>query len=327
VARKIDWETQVGRRLKLRDLHVFVTVAQRGSMAKAAVHLGVSQPAVSEVIADLEHALGVRLLDRSPHGIEPTIYGRTLLRRTLAAFDELKQGIRDMEFLANATVGELHIGCVESLASVILPPVIHRFSQAYPGVVVHVRRLETPTLALPELRDRSLDVALARIVRPPGGYPDDLNVEVLFDDHVVVAAGADSRWARRSHVDLAELADEPWVMTPPDNRPNSIIAEAFQARGLAMPKVVLTTLSIPLRANMVAAGPYISAFPSSVMRINAEQYALKVLPVDLPVRPWALAVVTVKNRTLSQVAQRFIDHVREFTSTMDVTSQPRRKFA
>jgi DNA-binding transcriptional LysR family regulator len=63
------------------------------------------------------------------------------------------------------------------------------------------------------------------------------------------------------------------------------------------------------------------------MRINAEQYALKVLPVDLPVRPWALAVVTVKNRTLSQVAQRFIDHVREFTSTMDVTSQPRRKFA
>src|SRR5580700_7158480 len=96
--RKIDWEGQIGRRLKLRDLHVFQTVVQRGSMAKAAQQLGVSQPAVSEVIADLEHILGVRLVDRSARGVEPTIYGGALLKRSVAAFDELKQSIRDIEF-------------------------------------------------------------------------------------------------------------------------------------------------------------------------------------------------------------------------------------
>ncbi len=100
MARKIDWESQIGRRLKLRDLHVFSTVVQRGSMAKAAQQLGVSQPAVSEVIADLEHALGVRLLDRSAQGIAPTIYGGALLKRSVVVFDELKQSIRDIEFLA-----------------------------------------------------------------------------------------------------------------------------------------------------------------------------------------------------------------------------------
>jgi DNA-binding transcriptional LysR family regulator len=68
MVRKIDWEKQIGRRLKLRDLHVFTTIVQRGSMAKAASQLGVSQSAVSEVIADLEHVVGVRLLDRSTHG-------------------------------------------------------------------------------------------------------------------------------------------------------------------------------------------------------------------------------------------------------------------
>jgi hypothetical protein len=73
--RKIDWESQIGRRLKLRDLHVFSTVVQCGSMAKAARQLGVSHPAVSEVVADLEHAVGVRLLDRSARGIA-TIYSR-----------------------------------------------------------------------------------------------------------------------------------------------------------------------------------------------------------------------------------------------------------
>jgi DNA-binding transcriptional LysR family regulator len=91
VVRKIDWENQIGRRLKLRDLHVFSTVVQRGSMGKAAAQLKVSQAAVSEAMADLEHALGVPLLDRSPRGVEPTMYGLALLKRGTAAFDELKQ--------------------------------------------------------------------------------------------------------------------------------------------------------------------------------------------------------------------------------------------
>src|SRR6266849_5804789 len=85
MARIVNWENQVGRRLRLRDLHVLFMVVERGSMAKAAAELGISQPAVSDVIANLEHALGVRLLDRSPHGVEPTMYGHALLKRGLAA--------------------------------------------------------------------------------------------------------------------------------------------------------------------------------------------------------------------------------------------------
>ena len=113
MATKIDWESQIGRRLRFRDLYVLFTAVQCGSMAKAAAQLGVSQPSISEVIADLEHALGVRLLDRSPTGIEPTIYASALLKRSRIAFDELKQGIKDIEFLADPTVGELRVGCPE----------------------------------------------------------------------------------------------------------------------------------------------------------------------------------------------------------------------
>src|SRR5438477_4643175 len=123
VVRRINWDVQIGRRLKLRDLHVFVTVVECGSMAKAAVQLGVSQPAVSEVMTGLEHAVGVRLLDRSSRGVEPTLYGRAMLERSLAAFDELKQGIRTIEHLADPTVGEVRIGCSESLISATLAPV------------------------------------------------------------------------------------------------------------------------------------------------------------------------------------------------------------
>src|SRR5262249_24473259 len=81
MVRKINWDSQFGRRLKLRDLHVFFTVVQAGSMAKAAEQLGVAQPTVSETIADLENSYGVRLLDRSSRGVEPTMYGAALHRR------------------------------------------------------------------------------------------------------------------------------------------------------------------------------------------------------------------------------------------------------
>src|SRR2546425_12076877 len=109
-----DWENRIGRRLRLRDLHILSTVVQWGSMAKAASHLAMSQPAVSEAIASLEAALGVRLLDRTPHGVEPTLYASALLRRGLVVFDELRQGVKEIEFLADPTVGEVRIGCIES---------------------------------------------------------------------------------------------------------------------------------------------------------------------------------------------------------------------
>jgi DNA-binding transcriptional LysR family regulator len=325
VARKIDWDVQIGRRLKLRDLHVFLTVVECGSMAKAAAQLGVSQPAVSEVMADLEHAIGVRLLDRSPRGVEPTIYGRAMLERTQAAFDELKEGIRTIEHLADPTVGEVRIGCSESLISSILAPVIPRFSRQYPRVRLHVEDVVTPTMDLPELRERRLDVVLARPLPLRASENEDLNVEVLANDEMVVAAGMQSPWARRRAIKFSELVNESWVLPPPDSWNFRAVAEAFQAQGVEMPKVCVTTFSLHLRNDLLAAGPFITAYPRSFMTVNGDRFSLKILPVDLPVRPWPVEIITLKNRTLNPIVQRFIEYVRAFMSS--VAAGPEKKSA
>jgi DNA-binding transcriptional LysR family regulator len=322
MVRKIDWQNQIGRRFSLRDLHVLFTVVQRGSMAKAAVQLGVSQPAVSEVIADLEHMLGVRLLDRTPQGVEPTIYGRALLRRSTVVFDELKQGIKDIEFLTDPNSGELRIGCPESLSASILPPVLQRFSQQYPRVVLHLRDVVSPIREWPELRERKLDVVFERLVRPLTNEDNDLNVEVMFHDELVIAAGAQTHWARRRKIDLAELVNEPWIVAPTNSWGDAVITEAFRARGLDTPKVNLTTFSVHIRTHLLATGPHIAAFPKSVLGLNASWFALKVLPVDLPSPPWPVVAVTLKNRTLHPIAQRFIDEVRNFAQSMMAAGTP-----
>ena len=113
MGKPLDWYSRIGRRVRLRDLHILFAVGQHGSMAKAGAHLGMSQSAVSQAMAALEHALKVPLLDRTPRGVELTIYGTTLMRRGLAAFDELRSGVRDIEFLSDPEVGEVRIACSE----------------------------------------------------------------------------------------------------------------------------------------------------------------------------------------------------------------------
>lgn len=313
--RKIDWESQIGRRLRLRDLHVFHAVVQHRSMAKAAAQLGVSQPAVSEVIADLEHALGVRVLDRSPRGVEPTIYGDALLKRSIAVFDELKQSVRDIEFLADPTTGEIKIACPLAIAFTVIPHVIDRFAEKHPRVVLHLDEVASASAArnFPELRDRKYDLVLARgSSLQVEERADDLNIDLLFEDQLVITAGPHSKWARRRKIDLAELADEPWIMQAPHTWNYQRLAEAFQARGLDMPKTSLVTLSMPVITHVLAKGQSIAAIPRSVARYNS----LNVLPVDFPVRPWPVGIVTLKNRTLSPAVGRFIACAREVAKSM-----------
>src|SRR6266566_1616334 len=214
MTKAVDWESRIGRRLRLRDLHVFFAVVQSGSMAKAATHLKITQPSVSKAIGDLEEALGVRLFDRSTRGVEPTIYGDVLVKCGSVVFDELRQGIRHIEFLADPTVGELRIGCPDVVGAVVIPPVLERFTKRYPRVVLHTEHVLAPAIDAVGLRDRKYDLILGRSVMPPTEDPGvaDLNIEFLFDDPFVLVAGAHTRWARRRKIDLVELVNEPWII-------------------------------------------------------------------------------------------------------------------
>src|SRR6185437_5998126 len=205
-----NWENRIGRRLKLRDLHILSAVVQWGSMAKGAVYLGMSQPAVSEAIASLEDALRVRLLDRSPQGVEPTIYARALLKRGNVVFDELKQGIRDIEFLADPTAGEIRIGCPESLAAGFVPAVIDRLSRRYPKISVHVVVAQPGEQEFHELRERSVDLLLGRLFKPLSD--DDVSAEILCQDAFFVVAGTRHPAAGKRKMALVELMDEQWLL-------------------------------------------------------------------------------------------------------------------
>jgi DNA-binding transcriptional LysR family regulator len=313
-----DWENWIGRHLRLRDLHVFATVAKEGSMARAAQRLGITQPAISKVVADLEYTLKVRLLDRGRRGVELTAYGRALLRHGNAAFDELKQSVMDIDFLSDPTSGELRIGCPEAIADANLPPILLDFSRRYPRVSLTVIEAPAPVRNLTALYDHTCDIILVRMETAASDHTlgDDANVEELFEDRVVAAVNKTSRWARRRKIDLADLVDTPWILTMKNTFNHNSVMEAFQSRGLPMPPVVLMSQLVPLRAYFLAHGDYIATFATSILEFNSELYDLKELPIRLSDRRSIIAMVTLKGRTLSPIAESFIEHIREFTKTM-----------
>lgn len=308
------WESRIGRRLRLRDLHILSAVVQWGSMAKAASHLAMSQPAVSEAIASLEAALGVRLLDRTPRGVEPTLYASALLKRGLVVFDELRQGIKEIEFLADPTAGEVRIGSTESLTAGFVPEVIDRFSRRYPRVLVHVVNAQTATQEFLELHERTVDLLVGRILKPIA--EDEIDTEILFQDEYFVVAGSRSPWARRRKIALADLLDEPWIFLAPNTVLGSFMAQAFSAQGLEMPRARVTSVSAAIRMQLVATGRFLTIMAGSMLRPNAERWNLKALPIALDELSFPVAIFRLKHRTVSPVVEKFVEHLRAAAKSM-----------
>jgi DNA-binding transcriptional LysR family regulator len=304
---------RIGGRLRLRDLNIFLVVVKERSMSRAAVQLAISQPVVSKAIADMEYELGAPLLDRGRRGVEPTPYGRALIKRIVAAFDELRQGVKDIESLLDPTTGEARIGCTETLATGIVPTVIDRLTREHPRVSLHV--VEGTRAALQgDLRERNIDLLIGRDLTPVSD--EDLESEVLFDERHLVVAGSQNKWARRRKIRLAELMNETWIFPPPGTVPGSLISEAFRTAGLKTPRATVSSLSIPVHVYLLDAGRYLAVLPESTIRFGAKQFPLKVLPVDLPAQSMPVVIVTMKNRTLGPVAKLFVDCARAMTRSL-----------
>lgn len=302
----MEWEKRLGHRLRVRDLYILSIVVKTGSMAKAARELAMSQPSVSEAIANLEHLLGVRLVDRSTQGVAPTMYANAILKRSATVFDELKQGVRDIQFLADPTSGAVGVGYTDMLEAIV-PTIVERFSEQYPRVVVRAELVRSPIVeSLPTLRDRTFDLILARPSRGEEQTMEDIQADFLLEDPMIVVTGAHGSWARRRKIDLADLVHAPWILPPPEGLTHRFVAEACRKHGLDPPAVTLISSTIDLRVSLLASGRFISVLPRSVYLRDRVRYGLKMLPVAMPTLSWPLTIMTLKNRTLSPVIERFI---------------------
>jgi DNA-binding transcriptional LysR family regulator len=305
----MKWTDRIGRHVKLRDLHIALAVAEAGSMTRAAEELAVSYPVVSKTISELEHTLGVKLFDRSISGVEPTHYGRALLKSGVAVFDEMRKGLQQIEFIKQPDAGDLRIGSSIVTDAGVLPAVMERFAQDFPRAVVHVLPENIAVQQYDNLRDRKVELVFGRL--PIKMTETDLVAEPLFDEPNVVAAGSESRWAKRRNLTLADLIGEPWVLAQLGSLTRSLQDEVFRNSGLEPPSATVLTVSLHLYMRLIETGRWLGLVPGSAMRFGGRQMHLKVLPVKVLSPPAPVGFITVKDRTLTPLAERFIQCARK----------------
>jgi DNA-binding transcriptional LysR family regulator len=307
-------KVETNTRLKLRQLNVLLSVMQWGSMARAADHLSVSQPVVSKTIAELESLLGVPLFDRTSQGVEPTIYGSALARRSAALFNDLRTSVGELEALADPSAGQLRIGTTEPMAAGLVSKIISELLHHHPRVSLHVVLGDPPSLQARELRDREIDLMMGRL--PNYTVADHMQLEVLLWESAFVVAGASHELTRRRKIKLVDLMKEAWCLPPPQSFPGSLIERGFQAAGLEVPRTCVSVHSIQMQNALLATGRFITILPETMMHVSARRLGLKALPVHLPIESTPVAIVTLKNRELPPVGKLFIERARTVVASL-----------
>jgi len=231
-----------------------------------------------------------------------------MAERSVAAFDEFRQGMKDIKFLADPSSGELRIGCSENMAGGPVLVVIEQLTRQYPRLSFHVATAPAASL-LRKLTERSVELVTTRSAEAVADEQAYV-VDDLFEDNVIVVGGVQSPWARRRRIKLSELVKEPWVLPADGSAVGAIIREAFRARGLAPPAATVVMESANIRGRLAATGRFLTALPEFSLTLPGRNPSIKALPVELPGARRTMRIVSLKNRMVSPLAELFIDSMR-----------------
>jgi DNA-binding transcriptional LysR family regulator len=308
----MDRSTRIGSRIKLRDLRILIAIADSGSMSKAAAKLGISHPAISKTISDIEGTLGVRLLDRGSQGTELTAHGEVLRRCGINILDEMQQSLRSLDYLSDPNSGEVRLGCTDIILNSLVPPIVRSFAREYPRVQLDVKLANPGEHQVQQLRERQIDLLITRATAPQ----DDFSSNTLFEEPFVFVVGNKSRFGRTRRTALKDIIDRNWVLPPYDSAPGALVAAVFEANKLSPPRPVVKTIAIQLTVSLIASGEFVGILPRSVAELSAHQAALRILPMRSSGPRISAEIVFLKNRTLSPAVNAFIDCARRVTKSL-----------
>ncbi|WOS62005.1 LysR substrate-binding domain-containing protein [Sinorhizobium fredii] len=270
----------------IRQLWMFLAVAEEQHFGRAAKRLGMSQPPLTEQIKVLEHSLGLQLFDRSRRGTMLSPAGAAILpavRRFAEQVEQLEIVIREV---AAGQSGVLHIGAITSAMLDTVPPLLNELRAAYPNLTVFVREIDS-VAAVPELESGDLDLAFVRL---EGEIGSSIATMPLTEDRLAVAVPKDHPLAQLPRVRLQSLETEPLVMSSRQVSPVyfDMLVSVCRSHGFA-PRVLHEVRSVTSQVAYVSCGQGLALVPASMRKLAPENVVIRPLKERVMVVTAALA--------------------------------------
>jgi LysR family transcriptional regulator of gallate degradation len=299
--------------MKLHQLVALVSASESGSLRQAAERLRVSQPAISRSIRELENELGVKLLNRTPLGVEPTAYGKALILRSKIVDSELRQAKDDIAHLRAATQGDLRIGATPVAAFSLLPIVLARFKTSRPQVRVSITDGMGSTL-FQQLQQGDLDFVFGRINETID--PHEFTADVLFNDSLVVVARRDHPLANARPRSRTNLEGLEWILPSGDNPARAAFQRAFYQRTGKSPRSTIDSNSFVTMLTIISQTDLLGIAPRQVLRVAWLQHEFTALDLGLKFPAQPTGVIRRARTTPSAISQHAVNELRHAARQM-----------
>ena len=290
--------------LKLAHMRLIAAIADRGQLQAAAEELGMTQPAASRMLAEIERRLGAALFERHPKGMTPTETGRLLARRARAVAAEMQDLDREISDLRQGLGGMARVGSVTGPAVAYLVPAIRRLRAAAPRVEVRVD-VAPSTVLLRALAEGELDFVIGRLL--PESDPADYTILPGRPEPISFLVRRGHPLAGRQGVPLAELAAHPWVVQERGTPIRNAVEAALARESLAIPEGVVATSSLLVMVALLAQSDAVAPTGHEVNALLCDPpvaagFSIVTTrdPIELPFYP----IITPRGRSLGRAALR-----------------------
>jgi DNA-binding transcriptional LysR family regulator len=279
-------------RLRIKQLSLIAALDEFRSLRKVAEAMHLSQPAATKMLHEIEETLGVLLFERLPRGMRPTVFGESVINYAqlmLADLDNLRKQLVAQEAGA---VGEVSVGSIMAPAPGLLTRTIIELRARYPLIKISVY-VDTSDVLMQMLEQGKLDIVLGRLLNP-GEH--DLNFEVVDNEALSVVAGVHHPLSQVRRLELADLADQAWILQPPNSPMRQLLELAFKEANIASPANLVETASILTTTTLLQGTDMISVVPTSVAKHYATSGMICILPVRIKLQLEPYGIITRKER-------------------------------
>lgn len=294
--------------LKTRHLVLLVELGRHGSIMQAAQAANLTQPAASKLLAELEHALGVPLFDRLPRGVEPTWYGKVLIRRAGASLAEMDAAYQEVMELMAGLRGRVAVGAILTASTTIVPDAVAELKRRHGELNVSID-VDGSKRLVERLRAGELDIVLGRVNDP--AVADELYFEPVTDEPHCVAVRAGHPLLAAGRLTMAELAQQTWILPPVGSIMGDCVASLFLAHGLEQPSETVSTAEVPMITTLLMRSDMVAPMSVELIQPYLDSGMLAALPYELNLRMDVYGIITRRHHRLSPAAEAMLVALRE----------------
>ena len=304
---KLLIERYIHQHLKIKHLKMLVALAEQGTIARVAVSLHVSQPAVSKMLAEMEAGLGIELFERAGRGIKPTAFGDLLIRYSRDILFNLMKANEEIHLLSSGINGRIRVGILVGLATEVMLAAVKSLKASWPNITIAIRE-GTYTQNMQDLRSGTIDLLVGRVYVHPD--LDNFEIEILYEEPLVLVVAHDHPLVQRHKILWKDLESLPWIMPMEDSPTHQRLLSLLAQHNLKKPKNIIECVSRNLTIPLLSISPNIGMLPLSDARQYKQQGVLEILPVSLGALPAPMGMIWNKGAHISQVLSLFQEHIR-----------------